>query len=194
MRVIGSQGRRQLREIGGGKIKIRGAKLKTSVERDPNFHYSWIGLRLIFSENQVISKKKKKKKVFAEIRRLFRAEITNLNVFFGQKQAISIKKVFAEIRRFFLAEITYLNVFSGQKQVISKKKGLRRYPKAFSGRNHKFKRFFRPKTALFAPKKIPWGARNKSGGQKRKSGGNAPPPPPPPRWRRACRVVCIHVD
>ena len=35
-----SQGRRQLREIGGGKIKIRGAKLKTSVEFDPNFHYS----------------------------------------------------------------------------------------------------------------------------------------------------------
>ena len=35
------QGRRQLREMGGGgKIKIRGAKLKTSVELDPNFHYS----------------------------------------------------------------------------------------------------------------------------------------------------------
>ena len=78
------QGRRQLREIGGGKIKIRGAKLKTSVELGPNFHYSWIGLRRSFSENQVISEKKK---VFAEIRRPFLAEITNLNVFFRPKTA-----------------------------------------------------------------------------------------------------------
>ena len=38
-------------------------------------------------------------------------------------------------------------VKQGQKQVISKKKkGLRRNPKAFSGRNQKFKRFFQPKT------------------------------------------------
>ena len=36
---------------GGSKIKIRGAKLKTSVEFDPNFHCSWIGLRQSFSEN-----------------------------------------------------------------------------------------------------------------------------------------------
>ena len=28
------------RDRGGGKIKIRGAKLKTSVELDPNFHSS----------------------------------------------------------------------------------------------------------------------------------------------------------
>ena len=52
-------------------------------ELDPNFYYSWIGLRRSFSENQVISKKKK---VFAEIRRLFLAEIRNLNGFSGQKQ------------------------------------------------------------------------------------------------------------
>ena len=33
-------GRSQLSEIGGGgKIKIRGAKMKTSIEVDPNFHY-----------------------------------------------------------------------------------------------------------------------------------------------------------
>ena len=39
--VYCAQGRRQLREIGGGgKIKIRRAKLKTSVELDPNFDYS----------------------------------------------------------------------------------------------------------------------------------------------------------
>ena len=32
--------------------------MKTSVEFDPNFHYSWIGFRRIFSENQVISQEK----------------------------------------------------------------------------------------------------------------------------------------
>ena len=60
------------------------------------------------------------------------------------------KKVFAEIRGFFLAEIANFNVFSAQKH------------------------------QLFPPKKIPWRARKKSGGQKRKSGGQ------PFRWRRAC--------
>ena len=35
-----TQGRRQLREIAGAKLKSGGAKLKTSVELDPNFHYS----------------------------------------------------------------------------------------------------------------------------------------------------------
>ena len=67
-----------------------------------------------------------------------------------------------------------------ENQVISRtKKGLRRNPKAFSGRNHKFKRFFRPKTATSSSPKIPWGARNKSGGAL------------PPRWRRACFQVII---
>ena len=65
---------------------------------------------------------------------------------------------------------------------IKNKKGLRRNPKAFSGRNHKFKRFFRPKTATFSSPKNTGGARYKSGGQKRKLGGVAPLPP---RWRRA---------
>ena len=120
------QGRRQLREIGGGgEIKIRGAKL---------FHYSWIGLRRSFSKNQVISKKK------------------------GLRQS-----------------------FSGQNQMIPPpppKKGLRRNRKAFSGRNHKFKRFFRPKPTTFSSPKIPWGARNKSGGKNENRGGIAPPAPP----------------
>ena len=53
------------------------------------------------------------------------------------------KKVFAEIRRLFLAEIANSNVFSAQKHQL---------------------------------KKIPWGARKKSGGIA----------PLPPRWRRAC--------
>ena len=73
-----------------GKIKIREAKLKTSVVLDPNFHYSI--LRRIISEKQVISKKKKKKKVFAEIRRLFLAEITNLNDFYGHVQQLFLPK------------------------------------------------------------------------------------------------------
>ena len=52
------QGRRQLSEIGGQSWN-QGAKLKTSVELDPNFHYLWIGFRRIVSENQVTSKKKR---------------------------------------------------------------------------------------------------------------------------------------
>ena len=104
-----------------------------------------------------ISKKKEKKKVFAEIRRLFLAEITNFNVFSGQKQVISKKKekkIFAEIRRLFLAEITNFNVFSGQKQ------------------------------QLFPPKKIPWGGQEINRGARNKSGGKnenreAMPPSPP---------------
>ena len=45
------------------------------------------------------------------------------------------EKVFAEIRRLFLAEIENLSGFSCQKQVISKKKrkGVRQNPKALSG-------------------------------------------------------------
>ena len=58
-----------------------------------------------------------KKKVFAEIRRLFLAEIENLSGFSGQKQVMSKKKkVFTEIRRLLLAEIENLSGFSGQKQ------------------------------------------------------------------------------
>ena len=159
-RCLPSQGRRQLSEIGGGggKIKIRGAKLKTSVELDPN---SWIGLRRSFSENQVISKKKNHK-----FKRSFRTKAGDL-----QKK----KKIFAKIRRLFLAVIRNFNVFSAQKQEISKKKGLRRNPKAFSGRNQKFKLFSGQKQQLFPPKKIPWGARNKSGRAKTKIGGAMPP-------------------
>ena len=59
----------------------------------------------MFSENRVISKKKK---AYAEIRRLFPTK----------KQVISKKKAFAEIRRLFLTEITNLNGFSGQKQQL----------------------------------------------------------------------------
>ena len=70
-----------------------------------------------------------------------------------------------------------------ENQVISKKKkkGLRRNPKAFSGRNnHKFKRFFRPKTAAFSSQKNAVGVQeiNRGGGknENRGEGGNAPHP------------------
>ena len=82
-------------------------------ELDPNFHYSWIGLRRVFSENQVISKKKglrRNPKAFSgrnqKFKRFFRPKTDDL-----QKN-----KVFAEIRRLFPAEIRNLNGFSGQKQ------------------------------------------------------------------------------
>ena len=90
-----------------------------------------------------------KKKVFAEIRRLFLSEIENLRGFSDRKQVI-----FAEIRRLFRAGIENLSGFSGQKQVISKKKkDIGRNRKAFSGRHRKFKPFFRPKTGDFSSHK-----------------------------------------
>ena len=88
-------------------------------ELDPNFHYSLIGFRRIFSENHV----------------------------------------------------------------ISKKKGLRQNPKAFSGRNQKFKRFLRPKTVTFSSQKPAlnsrWGGRlNLDGETLNLDGGTRPPHPP----------------
>ena len=88
-------------------------------------------------------------KVFPEMRRLFLAEITNFPTKSRWspeiKKIIIKKKVFADIRTLFLAEIANFNVFSAQ--------------------THQ----------LLSPKKIPWGARKKSGGQKRKSGWHCPP-------------------
>ena len=83
----------------------------------------------VFSaKNLVISKKKKKKKVFAKIQSDFSAEIQNSNVFSAQNQVISKKekkkkkkKVFAKIQSDFSAEIQNSNVFSAQNQLISKK-------------------------------------------------------------------------
>ena len=82
-------------------------------ELDPIFRYFWIGLRRVFSENQVISKQKglrRNPKAFSgrnqKFKRFFRPKTGDL-----QK-----KKVFAEIRRLFLAEIRNLNSFCGQKQ------------------------------------------------------------------------------
>ena len=55
------------------------------------------------------------------------------------------------------------------------KKGLRRNPKAFSGRNQKFKRFFRPKTVAFSSHKP---ALKSRWGTLNLDGGTRPPRPP----------------
>ena len=62
------------------------------------------------------------------------------------------------------------------------KKGLRRNPKAFSGRNQKFKRFFRPKTVTFSSHKPAlksrWGdVQISMGGRSISMGGRIPPSP-----------------
>ena len=82
------------------------------------------------------------------MRRLFLAEITNVPTKSRWSPNKTKKKVFAEIRRLFLAEIANFNVFSA------------------------------PKHQLLPPKKTPWGARKKSGGQKQKSRGHCPLCPP----------------
>ena len=68
------QRHRQLREVGGAKLKSGGQSFR----------------RIFLAEitnfpPKAGDLKKKKKKVFAEIRRLFQAEIANFNVFSAQK-------------------------------------------------------------------------------------------------------------
>ena len=104
--------------------------------------------------------------------------------------------------------------------IFEKKKGLRRNPKAFSGRNHKFKRFFRPKTGdlqkqkekvlpksegFFWPKsqiQTVFPAKNSNfflpkkyrGGQEINRGGGGERKSGgamPPRWRCACHNDCF---
>ena len=101
-------------------------------------------------------------KIFAEMRRLFLAEITS----FPTKSRWSPikKKVFAQIRRVFLAEMVNLNVFSAQKHQL-----------------------LPPKKIQWGGKKKIGGAKTKIGGAKMKIGGHSPPLPP--RWRRAWVVV-----
>ena len=96
------QGRLQLWEIGEGKAEIRGAKLKTSVELDPNFLYFWFGFRQIFSKNQVISKNPK---ASPKSEGFFWPK-SEIYTFFSAKNRWSPKKkkVLAKIRRLFLAE------------------------------------------------------------------------------------------
>ena len=84
------------------------------------------------------------------------------------------EKVFAEIRRVFLAEITNLNVFSGQIQVISKKKRSSPKSDGFFWTQSQFQTFFPAKNSnFFLPKKYRRGQKRKSGGQ-RPPAGDAP--------------------
>ena len=130
---------------------------------------------------------KNKKKVFAEIQRLFLAEITKFKRFFRPKSRdLQIKKkVFAEIQRLFLAEITkFKRFFRPKSGVIQiKKKVFAEIRRLFLAEITKFKRFFRPKTATFSSQKNTVGGKKQIGGAKTKIRWAMPPLPS--RWRRA---------
>ena len=68
--------------------------------------------KVFLAQNQVVSKKKKKK-VFTEIETDFSAKIGNSNVFAGQNQVVSKKKVFTKIQTDFLAKFGNPNVSGG---------------------------------------------------------------------------------
>ena len=110
------QGRRQLREIGGGG----GSKIQNQGDKAENQRWTWP--KLSFFLNWIKAKFQRK---------------------------------------------------SGD---LKKKKGPRRNPKAFSGRNHKFKRFFSAKNSNFFLPKIYRGGQgiNRGGGGKNENRCNAP--------------------
>ena len=85
-----------------------------------------LGNSNVFSaQNQVVSKKKRKKKVFTGFETDFLAEIGNSNVFSAQNQVVSKKKKKRSspiLRLIFRPEIGNSNIFSSQYQVVSKKK------------------------------------------------------------------------
>ena len=129
---------------GNFSVKIRWSPKKKGFRRNPK---AFSGQNQKFKRFFRPKTGDLQKKVFAEIRRLFLAEIKNLSGFSGQKQVIPQKK---GLRRIPKAEIKNLSDFSKNRwSQIKKKKGVCRNPKAFSGRNHKFERFFRPKTVTF---------------------------------------------
>ena len=99
------QGRRQLREIGGGGIiKIREAKVFAEMRR-----------LFLADQNQVISKKKKRSLPKSEGFFWPKSQIFRPKAGDFQK-----KKVFAEILRLFLAKIANSNVFSAQNHQLKK--------------------------------------------------------------------------
>ena len=81
-----AQGRRQLRGIWGSKLKSGGQSWKPALNLTQTFIIPELDWGKVLVKIMWSQKKKKKKKVFAEIRRLFLAEITNSNGFSGQKQ------------------------------------------------------------------------------------------------------------
>ena len=69
---------------------------------------------IFFAQIQVVSKKKKKKKVFTKIESDFSAEIGNPNVFFAHVQVVSKKKkVFTKIETDFLPDSLRLGRWGG---------------------------------------------------------------------------------
>ena len=69
--------------FGGGGFEAKTSKIRTAEIGNSN---------VFFAQNQAVSKKKKKKKVFTKIETDFSAEIGNSNVFFAQNQVVSKKK------------------------------------------------------------------------------------------------------
>ena len=74
-----------------------------------------------------------------------------------------------------------------QKKKVFAVSGRRRNPKAFSGQNRKFQRFFRPKTPTNFKKYLGGQEKKYRWGQEKNRGGGIAPLPP--RWRRACFKV-----
>ena len=95
------------------------------------------------------SPKKKKKKVFTEIKTDFSAKIGNSNVFSAQNQVVSKKKkkVFTEIETDFSAKIGNSNVFSYR---ITRSTSQLRHPISFAGGGAVFN--FSPKIGLKSTK------------------------------------------
>ena len=108
----------------------------------------------------------------------------------GGKIKIRRAKVFAEMQRLFLAKSQIFRPKAGDLQTNKKK--IRRNTKAFSGRNRKFYRFFRPKYQLLPPKKIPWGGRKKSGGHCPPAGDAPGPAASPPHHRLWFVLITVH--
>ena len=133
----------------GGAQILKNSVVFTEIESD--FSAEIGNSNNFFAQNQVISKKKKKKKVFTEIKSDLSAEIGNSNDFSAQNQVISKKKnkkkkVFTQIKSDLSAEIGNSNDFSAQNQVISKKKIKKNKKKRSSP---KLREVFRPKPLAF---------------------------------------------
>ena len=97
----------------GGDFKHKTSKIRMS---SPILRLNFRpNSKVFFAQNQVVSKKKKKK-VFADFETAFAAEISNSKIFFAQNQVVSKKKkkkVFTEIESDFSAEIVRLRLVGG---------------------------------------------------------------------------------
>ena len=102
--------------FGGGGFKAQNLKnsdVFSKIESDLSAEIE--NSNVFFAQNQVVSKKKKKKKVFTKIESDFSAEIGNSNVFFAQNQVVSKKKikVFTRIESDFSAGFVTFRLVGG---------------------------------------------------------------------------------